>query len=511
MESILLDVALDLTRSLSTHERFERLVSAARQAFPCDAAAIMRLERGQLAPVAISGLPADIMGRRFDISQQPRFAAILQSRSPVRFAANDPRPDPYEGFLDPIHPTHARVHACMGCALFVDSELVGALTLDATQEGAFDRIHDKELETFAALVAAAMRTASLIDSLEKLAERKGMVAKQLMRDSLQRGGDVLLGDSPAMQALRRDIELVASSDVPILITGESGSGKELVARTLHLHSKRTDQAMVQINCAALPESIAESELFGHVKGAFSGAVNDRAGRFELADEGTLFLDEVGELPLSIQAKLLRALQNGEIQRVGADRVLTVNARLIAATNRRLSDEVKAGRFRADLFHRLTVFPIHVPALRDRREDIAVLAGFFLDKTRARLGCAPIHLSPAALRALEHYDWPGNVRELEHLLLRTAIRSAPQFGDDDIYIDANHLTLDALAVPRSQIDKKVMSQVSFSEATKKFQKELVARALRAAGENWAEAARLLSLDAGNFHRLAKRLNFKRSIS
>lgn len=510
MESILLDVALDLTRCLSTHERFDRLVSAARKAFPCDAAAIMRLDGEQLAPVAISGLPADIMGRRFDISQQARLAAILQSRNPVRFAGNDPRPDPYEGFLEPTGQENTHVHACVGCSLFVDNELVGALTLDSSQEGAFDRIHDKELETFAALVAAAMRTASLIESLEKVAERKGLVAKQLVRDSLQRGGDVLLGDSPAMQALRRDIDLVASSDVPILITGESGSGKELVARTLHLRSKRADQAMVQINCAALPESIAESELFGHVKGAFSGAVNDRAGRFELADEGTLFLDEVGELPLSIQAKLLRTLQNGEIQRVGADRVLTVNARVIAATNRRLSDEVKAGRFRADLFHRLTVFPIHVPALRDRREDIAALSGFFLDKARARLGCAPIHLSAAALRALENNDWPGNVRELEHLLLRSAIRSAPKFGDDDIYIDASDLTLDAVTVPRSQVDRRSMSKVSFSEVTRKFQKELVMRALRTAGENRAEAARLLSLDPGNFHRLTKRLNIKRNV-
>lgn len=511
MEKILLDIALDLSRSLSAQERLERLVSAARKAFPCDAAAILRLERGQLAPVAVSGLPADILGRRFDVAAQPRLAAILGSRAPVRFAANDSRPDPYEGFIDRLDGEHSHVHACMGCALFVENELVGALTLDAAEGGVFDNIHDDELGTFAALVAAAMRTASLIESLEKIAERKGMVAKQIMRDSLQREGDVLLGNSAAMVALRRDIELVAASDLPILITGESGSGKELVARTLHLKSKRADQAMVQINCAALPESIAESELFGHVKGAFSGAVSDRAGRFELADDGTLFLDEVGELPLNIQAKLLRALQNGEIQRVGADRVLTVNARVIAATNRRLSEEVKLGRFRADLFHRLTVFPIHVPALRERRDDIAVLAGFFLDKARSRLGCAPIHLSAAALSALQNFDWPGNVRELEHLLLRTAIRTAPQFGDDDIYIDFNDLALGSTVTTSAGKDKKSMAKISLTDATKKFQKEMVVKALQTTGDNWAEAARLLSLDSGNFHRLATRLGVKRTKS
>lgn len=507
MDSILLDIALDLTRSLSTHERFERLVTAARKAFPCDAAAIMRLDRGQLAPVAISGLPADILGRRFDAASQPRLAAILRSREPVRFAADDPRPDPYEGFLDPAHQKSGHVHACMGCSLFVDNELVGALTLDAAQVGVFDKIQNEELKTFAALVAAAMRTASLIESLEKVAERKGLVAKQLMRDSLQREGDVLLGNGPAMLALRREIELVSASDLPVLITGESGSGKELVARMLHIKSKRTDQAMVQINCAALPESIAESELFGHVKGAFSGAVSDRAGRFELADEGTLFLDEVGELPLNIQAKLLRALQNGEIQRVGADRVLSVNARVIAATNRRLSDEVKSGRFRADLFHRLAVFPIHVPALRDRREDIALLAGFFLDKARMRLGSAPIHLSAAALRALESYDWPGNVRELEHLLLRTALRTSPRFGDDDIYIDFTDLALTPAVASRSHVDA-VTELMPLSEATKLFQKEMLVKAVRMSGGNWTEAARLLSLDPGNFYRMAKRFGMRR---
>lgn len=508
MDSILLDIALDLTRSLSTHERFDRLVAAARKAFPCDAAAIMRLDRGQLAPVAISGLPPDILGRRFDAASQPRLAAILQSRTPVRFAADDTRPDPYEGFLDPLLQHGGHVHACMGCSLFVDNELVGALTLDASREGAFDQIRDAELGTFAALVAAAMRTASLIESLEKIAERKGLVAKQLMRDSLQREGDVLLGESPAMAALRRDIDLVAASDLPILITGESGAGKELVTRTLHMKSKRADQAMVQINCAALPESIAESELFGHVRGAFSGAVSDRAGRFELADEGTLFLDEVGELPLNIQAKLLRALQNGEIQRVGADKILKVNARVIAATNRRLSEEVKAGRFRADLFHRLAVFPIHVPALRERREDIAVLAGFFLDKARARLGCAPIHLTPQALKALEHYDWPGNVRELEHVLLRTAVRTSPLFDDEDIYIDASDLSLSPMTAA-TQADKKPVTLMPLAEATKAFQKEMTLKALRVCGDNWAEAARLLALDPGNFYRLAKRLGVKRT--
>jgi anaerobic nitric oxide reductase transcription regulator len=510
-EAVLLDVALDLTRSLSRRERYERLVAAARRAFPCDAAAILRLERGALVPVAVFGLPATILGRPFRPADQPRLGAIVASRSPVRFAGNDARPDPYDGLLE-LASGHGHVHGCMGCALYVDDELVGAMTLDSAKAGAFDAIDDETVAMFGALVAAAMRAATMMDALEAAAERRDLVARQLVRDAMSRDGNAMIGDSAAMQGLHREIALVAGSDLSVLITGETGTGKELVARTIHLRSPRAEQPLVQVNCAALPESIAESELFGHVKGAFSGASADRAGKFELAHEGTLFLDEVGELSLAIQAKLLRALQQGEIQRVGADKNLHVDVRIVAATNRILADEVKAGRFRADLYHRLGVYPIQVPTLRDRVEDLPMLAAFFLDRARARLGVGPIRLSSGALAALARYSWPGNVRELEHVLLRVALRSKGPREKGVLRITEADLALPdqspagSPAVPARPAADPAPSR-SLAEATRAFQRSTVRSAVAAENGNWAKAAKRLGMDAGNLHRLARRLEIK----
>jgi anaerobic nitric oxide reductase transcription regulator len=195
----------------------------------------------------------------------------------------------------------------------------------------------------------------------------------------------MVGASPALQRLLEETAMVAGSEMTVLITGETGVGKERVAQQLHELSRRREEALIHVNCAALPESIAESELFGHVAGAFTGAARDRAGKFEVADGGTLFLDEIGELPLTLQPKLLRALQSGEIQRVGSDRVHRVNVRVVAATNRDLQREVERGRFRADLYHRLAVFPLRVPPLRERREDVPLLAAHFADLARRGWG------------------------------------------------------------------------------------------------------------------------------
>ena len=225
-----------------------------------------------------------------------------------------------------------------------------------------------------------------------------------------------------MRALQKDIALVAASDLNVLITGETGTGKELVAQAVHAQSARADRALVSINCAALPDNLVESELFGHVRGAFTGALSERSGKFEQADQGTLFLDEVGELSLPVQAKLLRVLQSGQLQRLGSDREHHVDVRVIAATNRDLAAEVAAGRMRADFFHRLSVYPLRVPALRERDSDVLMLAGFFLEENRSRLGLGGLRLHPAAQSALLAQDWPGNVRELEHLISRGVLRA-----------------------------------------------------------------------------------------
>ena len=230
----------------------------------------------------------------------------------------------------------------------------------------------------------------------------------------------IVGTSEALQVVFKQIELVADTDATVLITGESGTGKELVARAIHERSTRRKGPLVRVNCAAIPESLFESELFGYVRGAFTGALNDRAGRFESAQGGTLMLDEIGEVPLAMQPKLLRVLQEKELERVGETRARKIDVRIVAATNRDLAAEVEAGRFRADLFYRLDVFPIWNPPLRERREDIPLLADHFIQACARRLRRPPPLLTEAALRTLMMRDWPGNICELENVIERAII-------------------------------------------------------------------------------------------
>ncbi len=245
----------------------------------------------------------------------------------------------------------------------------------------------------------------------------------------------MVGRSPQMQAIREVVATVAASPSTVLITAESGTGKELVARALHLGSPRRNQPFIKVNCAAIPAGLVESELFGHERGAFTGAVSSRAGRFELADGGTLFLDEVSEIPKEIQVKLLRAIQESEFERVGGVKTLRVHVRLIAATNRGLEELIKEGHFREDLYYRLNVVPIHLPALRERIEDLPFLVAHFVQRCNERLGKAVQGLTPAALAALERYHWPGNIRELENLIERMVLFASGPWVDEDDLPDA----------------------------------------------------------------------------
>jgi PAS domain S-box-containing protein len=234
-------------------------------------------------------------------------------------------------------------------------------------------------------------------------------------------GDII-GESPGLRKVMHQIQLVAPTDAAVLLTGESGTGKELVARAIHDHSSRKGRALIKVNCSAVPDSLFESEFFGHVKGAFTGALKDKPGRFELADGGTLFLDEIGDVPLAMQAKLLRVLQEQELERVGDTRTRKVNVRIIAATNRDLKREVDAGHFRQDLFYRLSVFPIEIPPLRERREDIPLLAIHFTKQSARRMNRPTPRLTQATIRQLTEYHWPGNVRELQNAVERAVILS-----------------------------------------------------------------------------------------
>ncbi|HEY6228627.1 MAG TPA: sigma 54-interacting transcriptional regulator [Verrucomicrobiae bacterium] len=232
----------------------------------------------------------------------------------------------------------------------------------------------------------------------------------------------IIGESPALKKVLAQIEMVAPTNASVLILGESGTGKELVARGIHERSPRKDAPLVRVNCASVPRELFESEFFGHTRGAFTGAVKDRVGRFELANGGTLFLDEIGEVPLELQSKLLRVLQEGQFERLGEERTRTVDVRITAATNRDLEAEVKAGKFRQDLYYRLSVFPITLPPLRERPEDIAMLAQHFLEQAARKMGKTLHRLTAAQVRELEAYDWPGNVRELQNVIERAVIRA-----------------------------------------------------------------------------------------
>ena len=505
IDRALWQIAVDLSNTMPGEVQFQRLVSAIGSVLPCDAVSLMHLQEGTLVPMASTGLSPDLMGRRFDPVEHPRLSAILEAHNPVRFPTDCALPDPFDGLMTVEVDGDNCVHACLGCSLHVDRELVGVLTLDALDEHAFDDVQDSTVGAFAALAAATLRNVALIRALEHASERQRAISRDLMQEAFRREGN-LIGNGRAMRHLRQEITAVAATDLAVLITGETGTGKELVARTVHAQSSRSEQALVQINCAALPESVAESELFGHRKGAFTGAVTERAGKFELAHGGTLFLDEIGELPLSLQAKLLRALQQGEIQRVGADEIIRVDVRLIAATNRDLLREVEAGRFRSDLYHRLHVYPIAVPPLREHREDLPVLAGYFLDMARHRLGIERIDLHPQTFPALAAYDWPGNVRELEHLLLRASLKAA-QRDTDKVVVHPDDLGLPVLSAVRPQkSDPSVsaMPATGLREAVDACQRRMIVAALDENSGNWTQAAKRLGLDRANLQRLARRL-------
>jgi transcriptional regulator with GAF, ATPase, and Fis domain len=274
---------------------------------------------------------------------------------------------------------------------------------------------------FADHIAGAIANARAFQEIQRLKSQLEQQNAYLQEEVVEAKafGD-LVGQSAALRQIVSQIDLVAPTDASVLILGETGTGKELVAHEIHRRSKRKEKALVRVNCASIPKELYESEFFGHARGAFTGAIKDRAGRFEAAEGGTLFLDEIGEVPLELQGKLLRALQEKRYERVGEDRTRFADVRIVAATNRDLKKEVTAGRFREDLYYRLNVFPIQVVSLRERKEDVALLAQYFIKLSAKELGCPKPRLTPAGMVQLQSYDWPGNIRELRNVIERAVI-------------------------------------------------------------------------------------------
>ena len=515
---LLIHLAMDLSASLSSQDRYQRLVEAVKSALPVDAVMLMRHDHGVLLPLAQHGLSCDALGRSFALESHPRLLEIAGADQPTIFPHDSQLPDPFDGLIDGHPILSGQIHACVGCPLWADGRLEGVLTLDALEAHSLDEIGPAFFAALAALAGASLRTSFLIEALEETSRHQDMVASDQVRASRERYGASLIGDSPPLALLRENLGPIGRSNLPVLITGETGAGKEPTVRRLHALSSRAEKPLIYVNCAALPETLAESELFGHARGAFTDAHTERPGKFQLADGASLFLDEIGELPLSIQPKLLRVLQSGELQRVGADSTTHVDVRILAATNRDLFAEVEAGRFRADILHRLDVCRVHVPALREHPSDIPLLAGHFCERTRRSLGTGPVRLASAAQRALEAYAWPGNVRELENVISRAVLRAMVGTSPGQtLVLEPMHLGEEFLGRPARgarQLEAPTAPLRNFAldgplrDTLERFQRECVQHALDANDGVWAQAAAQLGMHRANFHRLAKRLGIER---
>jgi two-component system nitrogen regulation response regulator NtrX len=355
-----------------------------------------------------------------------------------------------------------------------------------------DAVRAVKLGAFQFLEKPLAPEAVLVTVRAALELNRARAENRALHAELARRG-TLVGESPAIRRVRELVDRVAPTEARVLITGESGTGKELVAAAVHRASRRALRAFVTVNCAAIPRDLVESEMFGHERGAFTGATERRMGRFELAHEGTLFLDEIGDLSAEAQAKLLRTLETGELQRIGAEGTVRVDVRVISATNRRLEDEVSAGHFREDLFFRLNVFPIHLPPLRERLDDLPALVAHLAERMRPR---HPATFTSGALEALAGYGWPGNVRELANLVERLGILSGPT-----VDVPAVRQVLRGGPAPAGA---PTAGGRPLSEALDEYERALIASALSQAEGNVAEAARVLQTDRANLYRRMRRL-------
>ncbi len=382
-----------------------------------------------------------------------------------------------------------KVRSLLCVPLLVADRVLGAIYLDTTSPTVqFDEGH---LQVMTAVAGIASLAFDNVRHWEKLRQEN-----QALRAEIELEHN-MVGGSPAMRKVFDFIRRVAPTDSTVLIQGESGTGKELVARALHRNSSRAEQPFVAINCAAIAETLLESELFGHEKGAFTGAAAQKKGKVEVAEGGTLFLDEIGELAPGLQAKLLRVLQEREFERLGGTKPIKLNIRLIAATNRSLPEAVKAGSFRNDLYYRLNVVTLNIPALRERREDISVLAEHFAAKASRKCGMRAKPLSSEALGCLMNYDWPGNVRELENALERALVLGST---DSILPDDLPEAVLEAGSTTTTATDK-------YHGNIKETKKQLILQALQQAKGNYIDAAKALGMHPNSLLRLIRNLDLK----
>ncbi|WP_029215218.1 sigma-54-dependent transcriptional regulator [Kallotenue papyrolyticum] len=362
--------------------------------------------------------------------------------------------------------------------IMITAHATSSVAIRAMQAGAFDYLL-KPFEVDEVLVL-----------VQRFFEHQELASKvKTLESQASDPRERMIGQSPAMQRIYKTIGRVAASDAPVLVTGETGTGKELVANVIHANSSRRNGPMISVNCAALPDTLLESELFGHEKGAFTSAVAQRKGRFELANNGTIFLDEVGELSLTAQKKLLRVLQEGTFERVGGTATIKVDVRVITATNRDLEEEVRKGTFREDLYYRLNVINIHMPPLRERKEDIPLLIEYFLNKYRYTPASPPTRISEEAIAKMMAYDWPGNVRQLENEIRRAVVYAQGKVITSDL------LSLEpGRAVVEFDIAQAVRDRVPLEALLRDVERSMLSEALRQCDGDRSAAAERLGLTA-----------------
>jgi two-component system, NtrC family, nitrogen regulation response regulator NtrX len=364
--------------------------------------------------------------------------------------------------------------------------------VDAIKQGAFDYLPKPfTAEQLQAVIQGTLRRKPVTQEARRM---KGELARP--------DGGEMMGNSEAMAALRERIRRIAATEATVLITGESGTGKELVARALHRVSTRSERPFVEVNCAAIPSELIESELFGHVKGSFTGAFADRAGKFEQADGGTLFLDEVGDMSLAAQAKVLRALQEGVVTRIGGERSIKVDVRVIAATNKNVEQEIESGRFREDLFFRLNVVPLHIPPLRERREDVPMLIRHFVETATDEQRLPRREFSPEAVERMVRMDWPGNVRELRNTVERLMILAR---GAQITEADIDRLVGGARG---DSAPAELLGSATFSEFKERAERAYLLAKLREHDWNVSETARSIRMPRSNLYKKIERYGLVR---
>lgn len=509
----LISIVADLSRELPDQLRYWRLLDAILSTLSCDAAALLAFEPGAdqadskasntLIPLAIDGLDDKLFEQRFSVEQHPRFAHWLQSPEPVYFPAESQLPNPFQSFLK-SGDRRTGPRDSLGIALHVAGKPWGLLCLNTRQADTLNKIDRQELRSFINFIESAIAVLQRGKKLRIELEHQQRLHQVLLAKSHH---ETLLGNSPALLRVKEEIAIIAASELTILLQGDDGVGKRLVARDIHLASTHSEHAFIRVDCASLNDESAYAELFGATA---SDNKANKTGLFQLADQGTLFINEVATLSADVQSQLEHLLKTGSIQPLNSATTIPIKVRLIAATRCNLQQMVSRGEFLPELYRLLMLYPMPVPPLRERTEDIPLLSKHFLEQQRRRLALPSLLIDTDARKLLQHYPWPGNISELDQVLRRATLKAmTEQKGAKDLIIKVSQLSINLDELPRTAQTElaSLPEQIDLKETLDNFQRKLITDRLAMRQGNLAATARDLSLNRSNFYRLLQRLGIK----